>query len=63
MPEPSCYGSIDAMSEVVPEPAAPGRRSRLLRWLLWFVAGLLLLWLLAWLAVPPIVKSQDEQRL
>ncbi len=51
------------MSEVVPEPAAPGRRSRFLRWLLWFVAGLLLLWVLAWLAVPPIVKSQAEQRL
>jgi uncharacterized protein involved in outer membrane biogenesis len=52
-----------AMSEVVPQAAAPQRRRRLLRWVLWSVGGLLLLWLLAWLAVPPLVKSQAEQRL
>ncbi len=48
------------MSEVAP---ARGRLQRVLRWLLWLVAALLLLWALAWLAVPPIVKSQAEQRL
>jgi uncharacterized protein involved in outer membrane biogenesis len=31
--------------------------------LAWGVAALLLLWALAWLAVPPILKSQAEQRL
>ncbi len=36
---------------------------RALRWLAWGVAALLLLWALAWLAVPPILKSQAEQRL
>jgi uncharacterized protein involved in outer membrane biogenesis len=48
------------MSEVV-----PGRRRlpRVLRWVVWLVAALLLLWAVAWLAVPPIVKSQAEQRL
>jgi uncharacterized protein involved in outer membrane biogenesis len=34
-----------------------------LRWVVWLVAALLLLWAVAWLAVPPIVKSQAEQRL
>jgi uncharacterized protein involved in outer membrane biogenesis len=34
-----------------------------LRWVLWAVGGLLALWLVAWLAVPPLVKSQAEQRL
>jgi uncharacterized protein involved in outer membrane biogenesis len=29
----------------------------------WATGGLLLLWALAWLAVPPIVKSQAEQRM
>ncbi len=51
------------MSEVLPELEAPARGTRLWRWALWLVAGLLLLWVVAWLAVPPIVKSQTEQRL
>ncbi len=36
---------------------------RWLRWLVTSVGAVLLLWALAWLAVPPIVKSQAEQRL
>ena len=36
---------------------------RWLRWLAISVGAVLLLWALAWLAVPPIVKSQAEQRL
>ena len=52
-----------AMSEVVPQAAAPQRRGRVWRGLLWVIGGLLLLWLVAWLAVPPLAKSQAEQRL
>jgi hypothetical protein len=52
-----------AMSEVVPQAAAPQPRRRVLRWVLWVIGGLLALWLVAWLAVPPLVKSQAEQRL
>jgi uncharacterized protein involved in outer membrane biogenesis len=48
------------MSDVVP---GRGGWPRLFRWAAWLVAALLLLWALAWLAVPPIVKSQAEQRL
>jgi uncharacterized protein involved in outer membrane biogenesis len=47
------------------EEAVPARR-RLpqgLRWAEWLIGALLLLWAVAWLAVPPIVKSQAEQRL
>ena len=52
------------MSEVVPASSRlPGGFPRIVRWLLWLVAALLLLWAVAWLAVPPIVKSQAEQRL
>ncbi len=54
------------MSEVVPQAAAPQRRrggSRVLGWTLGVLGVLALLWLVAWLAVPPIVKSQAEQRL
>lgn len=51
------------MSDVVPEAATPSRRARAFRAVGWSLAGLLLLWLLTWLAVPPIVKSQAEQRL
>ena len=47
------------MSEVVPARRLP----RILRWALWLMGAVLLLWALAWLAVPPIVKSQAEQRL
>ena len=36
---------------------------RWLRWLAASAAAVLLMWALAWLAVPPIVKSQAEQRL
>ncbi len=46
------------MSEVVPARRLP----RILRGALWLVGAVLLLWALAWLAVPPIVKSQAEQR-
>jgi uncharacterized protein involved in outer membrane biogenesis len=43
---------------------AVGRRGhRVARWAAWIVGGLLALWLLAWLAVPPLVKSQAQQRL
>jgi Domain of Unknown Function (DUF748) len=63
LPGQGRWGSIAAMSEEVPQAATAPRRSRALRGLLGFVAVLLLLWLLAWLAVPPIVKSQAEQRL
>ncbi len=48
------------MSEEVP---ARRRLPRLLRWAAWLIGALLLLWAVAWLAVPPIVKSQAEQRL
>lgn len=48
------------MSDVVP---GRGRWLRLLRGAAWLAAAVLLLWALAWLAVPPIVKSQAEQRL
>src|SRR5688572_12674688 len=51
------------MSEVVPEEAVPERRARVMRWVLRLAAALLLLWVVAWLAVPPIVKWQAEQRL
>jgi Domain of Unknown Function (DUF748) len=52
------------MSEVVPEGSRPGWvLPRLVRWAGWLVVALLLLWAVAWLAVPPIVKSQAEQRL
>ncbi len=40
-----------------------GGLPRIVRWVVWLVAALLLLWAVAWLAVPPIVKSQAEQRL
>ncbi len=41
-------------------PSAPSRtlRSRLGRWLAWALSGLLLLWGLAWLGVPPLLKWQ-----
>ena len=39
------------------------RLPRVTRWLAIAVAATLLLWGLSWLAVPPIVKSQAEQRL
>jgi uncharacterized protein involved in outer membrane biogenesis len=45
------------------ETAVRGRGRRAMRWALWIVGSLLTLWLLAWLAVPPLVKSQAEQRL
>jgi uncharacterized protein involved in outer membrane biogenesis len=63
LPGAFAWGSIDAMSEVVPKAPLPERRARVVRWVLRVVAGLLLLWIVAWLAVPPIVKSQAEQRL
>lgn len=39
------------------------RRAHALRVLALTVTGVLVLWLLAWLAVPPLLKSQAEQRL
>jgi uncharacterized protein involved in outer membrane biogenesis len=44
------------------ESLTPGRR-RMLRALAWSLSSLLVMWALAWLAVPPIVKAQAEQRL
>jgi len=44
-------------------PASARRLTRTLRWTAIAAAALLVLWALAWLAVPPIVKSQAEQRL
>jgi hypothetical protein len=47
-----------------PPPPAPARtlRSRLGRWLAWALGGLLLLWGLAWLGVPPLLKWQLEKQ-
>jgi len=42
----------------------PGQKITTNRWLrpvIWFVGGWLLLWLLAWLAVPPIARTQIER--
>ena len=41
----------------------PPRLPRFVRWPLIAAAALMLLWALAWLAVPPLVKAQAEQRL
>jgi hypothetical protein len=40
-----------------------GRGQRWLRRIAWFGIGLLLLWMLAWVAVPPILKWQLQSRL
>jgi uncharacterized protein involved in outer membrane biogenesis len=61
-PECRC-GRIAAMSEEVPQLPPADRRRRAARWALRLAAGLLALWVVAWLAVPPIAKSQAEQRL
>jgi uncharacterized protein involved in outer membrane biogenesis len=45
------------------ESSTSSRAARALRWLAWAALALVLLWVVAWLAVPPIVKSQAEQRL
>ncbi|MES2960204.1 MAG: DUF748 domain-containing protein, partial [Pseudomonadota bacterium] len=49
------------MTDARPTTARPWPRP--IRWLAIAAAGLLLLWALAWLALPPIVKAQAEQRL
>jgi uncharacterized protein involved in outer membrane biogenesis len=49
------------MTDALPAAARPWHRW--LRWLALAVGALLLLWAIAWLAVPPILKSQAEQRL
>jgi uncharacterized protein involved in outer membrane biogenesis len=49
------------MTQAVSPP--PTRRRRALRWAAWGLAVLTLLWAIAWLAVPPLVKSQAEKRL
>lgn len=43
--------------------AAPPRSRKVLRLLATAALSLAALWVVAWLAVPPIVKSQAEQRL
>jgi len=46
-------------------PACEGwsvSKSRLLRWVSWIVASLALIWVVAWLAVPPLLKWQLQTR-
>ncbi len=45
-------------------PSAPHRalRSRLGRWLAWALGGLVVLWGLAWLGIPPLLKWQLEKQ-
>jgi uncharacterized protein involved in outer membrane biogenesis len=54
------------MADTAPDSplSAPPRtlRSRLGRWSAWALAGLLLLWGLAWLGVPPLLKWQLEKQ-
>jgi hypothetical protein len=53
---------LDALK--APEPPAPLARGQLwLRRIGWFGIGLLLLWMLAWVAVPPLLKWQLQSRL
>jgi len=48
---------------IAPQPPLSARFNHWLRRMGLFVLGLMLLWLLAWLAVPPILKSQLQLRL
>ncbi len=41
---------------------AKGLRFRLVRWLAWTIGGLLLLWGLAWLGLPPLLKWQLQKQ-
>ncbi|NZD44366.1 DUF748 domain-containing protein [Sphaerotilus sulfidivorans] len=50
------------MTVDVPENTRPHRPHRLLRAATIMLAGLLLLWLLAWLALPPLLKSLVERQ-
>lgn len=45
------------------QPAPSGRGQMWLRRIGWFGIGLLLLWMLAWVAVPPLLKWQLQSRL
>ena len=45
------------------QPAPTGRGQLWLRRIGWFGIGLLLLWMLAWVAVPPLLKWQLQSRL
>lgn len=64
-PDPTPAAAPDAAAPAVAMPAGARRRllpaRRWLRGLLYAVAGLLGLWLLTWLALPPLLKWQGEK--
>ena len=51
-----------ATDSPVPHPPTAAPRSRLARRLAWVVAGLLLLWGLTWLGLPPLLKWQLQKQ-
>jgi Domain of Unknown Function (DUF748) len=56
--------TASAAESTAPTPAAKDRSSVLIRWLrraAWLLAALLVLWVLAWLVVPPLLKSQAQK--
>jgi Domain of Unknown Function (DUF748) len=60
MNEPTASAAVTTPST----PAVKDRSSALMRWLrraAWLIAALLALWVLAWLAVPPLLKSQAQK--